>query len=73
MTEVFEGIQQSPNDKRLYRHLTLTNKLEVTLIHDPESEKCSAACDVRVGAMSDPKDAQGLAHFLGKMIQIRLF
>ena len=36
-------IEKSQNDKRSYRHLKLANKLEVTLIHDENTEK-SAAC-----------------------------
>ena len=61
---MFDAIEISHNDKREYRHITLDNKLEAVLIHDPETEKCSACCDVRVGSMSDPEDVQGLAHFL---------
>lgn len=55
-------------DKREYRHITLPNKLEALLVHDPKTEKSSACCDVLVGALSDPKDAQGLAHFLEHML-----
>lgn len=54
--DIFDGVQTSINDKRIYRHITLANKLEVLLIHDIETEKCSAACDVKVGSMSDPQN-----------------
>ena len=59
-----EVIIQSPNDKRSYKKITLANSLECLLISDPETQKSSACCDVQVGSMSDPIDAQGLAHFL---------
>jgi len=62
------GIQVSVNDKRSYRHLVLPNKLEVTLIHDPDTEKSSACLDVKVGSLADPKDVNGLAHFLEHML-----
>jgi secreted Zn-dependent insulinase-like peptidase len=42
-TQVFENIEISHNDKRLYRHITLPNQLEAVLIHDPTTEKSSAA------------------------------
>ena len=60
MTEII----QSSNDKRSYKKITLDNQLECLMISDPETEKSSACCDVQVGSMSDPADAQGLAHFL---------
>lgn len=65
----FEGeIIVSAIDKREYRHITLPNKLQALLVHDPKTEKSSACCDVLVGALSDPKEAQGLAHFLEHML-----
>lgn len=50
-------------DKREYRLITLDNELEALLIHDPETDKASAALDVNVGSFSDPADLNGLAHF----------
>jgi insulysin len=38
------------------------------LVSDPDTEKSSACCDVLVGAMSDPSDVPGLAHFLEHML-----
>ena len=61
-------IQISPNDKRSYRHLTLSNGLAVVLVQDDETEKSSACVDVRVGSMADPKEMPGLAHFLEHML-----
>jgi insulysin len=66
---IFEGtILTSAIDKREYRHLTLSNELQCLLVSDPETEKSSACCDVRVGSLCDPADAQGLAHFLEHML-----
>ena len=42
MVKISGGIQISENDKRDYRHVVLGNNIEVTLIHDPETEKSSA-------------------------------
>lgn len=61
-------IEKSPNDDREYRALVLDNGLKVTLIHDAESDNGSASMDVAVGAGSDPRDRQGLAHFLEHML-----
>eukprot|EP00959_Pyramimonas_sp_CCMP1952_P000249 4776-Pyramimonas_sp.AAC.3 len=56
------------NDKSEYRHLVLSNRMEVLIVSDPESEKAAAAMDMRVGAFSDPEDVPGLAHFLEHML-----
>ena len=61
-------IVQSPNDNREYKSFTLPNKLEILLISDPSTDKAAAALDVRVGSGSDPKDYEGLAHFLEHML-----
>jgi insulysin len=66
--KIFEDLQISPNDQRSYRHLILSNQLNVLLIHDSLTEKCSACCDVEVGSLADPDDIQGLAHFLEHML-----
>lgn len=49
-------------DDRSYRVIRLPNKLEALLIHDPDTDKASAAMDVNVGSLSDPEDMQGMAH-----------
>lgn len=61
-------IKSSPNDSRAYRHLVLDNQLQVLLISDPTTEKAAAAMDVSVGSRHDPRDHQGLAHFLEHML-----
>ena len=55
-------------DKRTYRALTLPNKLQVLLIHDPQAKKSAAAMDVNVGSLAEPWEHQGLAHFLEHML-----
>jgi insulysin len=66
--EIFEDLQISSNDQRLYRYLTLPNQLKVLLISDKDTEKCSACCDVHIGSLCDPDDIHGLAHFLEHML-----
>jgi insulysin len=56
------------NDKREYRFLTLDNTLQVILVSDPTTEKSACVCDVNVGSLCDPSEAQGLAHFLEHML-----
>src|SRR5690606_14382366 len=62
------GVETSPNDPRAYRHLVLDNQLQVLLISDPVTEKAAAALDVSVGSRHDPREHQGLAHFLEHML-----
>lgn len=61
-------IRKPANDKREYRYITLSNKLKCVLVSDPDTEKSAACVDVHVGSMSDPPNAQGLAHFLEHML-----
>ncbi|UZJ57142.1 hypothetical protein CBS101457_006462 [Exobasidium rhododendri] len=56
-------LEVSSLDDRTYRLIRLDNGLEAMVIHDPETDKSSAAMDVRVGHLSDPIELQGLAHF----------
>ena len=57
-------VEQSPQDDRSYRHVVLPNGLSALLMSDTTTDKASAALDVRVGHLSDPDCAPGLAHFL---------
>ncbi|KAI4475823.1 hypothetical protein M0802_015013 [Mischocyttarus mexicanus] len=61
-------INKSPNDKRSYRGLLLSNHMKVVLISDPTTDKSAAAMDVHIGYMSDPDDLPGLAHFCEHML-----
>ncbi|WP_439134846.1 insulinase family protein [Pseudomaricurvus sp.] len=63
-----QPVIKSPNDNRDYKYLTLPNQLRVLLISDPTTDKASAALDVNVGSGDDPRDREGLAHFLEHML-----
>ena len=62
------ALEKHPDDKSLSRTLTLPNGLKVLLISDPGFNKSAASMDVQVGSASDPRDRQGLAHFLEHML-----
>jgi insulysin len=64
----YDNIIKSLGDKRDYKGFILNNGLKVLLISDPETDKSAAALDVNIGSMSDPRDLQGLAHFLEHML-----
>ncbi|KAI1128510.1 peptidase M16 inactive domain-containing protein [Nemania abortiva] len=49
-------------DDRQYRVIQLPNGLEALLVHDPETDKASAALDVNVGNFSDEDNMPGMAH-----------
>jgi insulysin len=73
--EIVEGkegteiaIEKSEQDDRDYKLVTLSNKLQCLLISDITTDKAAAAMDVRVGHLSDPDTAPGLAHFLEHML-----
>ena len=58
----------SSNDNRTYKSLTLNNGLKVLLAHDISSDKAAASLTVNTGHFDDPKDRQGMAHFLEHML-----
>ncbi|KAF2191778.1 LuxS/MPP-like metallohydrolase [Zopfia rhizophila CBS 207.26] len=57
-----EDLERPALDDRSYRIIILPNQLEVLLIHDPKTDKASAALDVNVGSFSDAEDMPGIAH-----------
>ena len=57
-----EDLERPALDNRSYRVIRLPNKLEALLIHDPDTDKVSAALDVNVGSFSDAEDMPGMAH-----------
>ncbi len=59
---------KSPNDNNSYRYLELDNQLQVLLISSPGSDKAAASMNVAVGSGDDPKDREGLSHFLEHML-----
>ncbi|ODQ63961.1 hypothetical protein NADFUDRAFT_28003 [Nadsonia fulvescens var. elongata DSM 6958] len=60
---VASDIEHPIVDDRKYRVIKLANDLEILVIHDPDTDKSSAALDVNVGSFSDPPTLPGLAHF----------
>lgn len=62
------GIIKSPVDERDYLAFRLDNQLQVLVISDPKADKAAASLSVNVGSGSDPKDREGLAHFLEHML-----
>ncbi|KAI1157310.1 Metalloenzyme, LuxS/M16 peptidase-like protein [Nemania serpens] len=59
---VTDQLETSSLDDRQYRIIWLPNRLEVLLVHDPETDKASAALDVNVGSFSDEDTMPGMAH-----------
>lgn len=59
---------KAPNDESQYRHLVLDNGLRVILLSDPKLNKSAASLVVNAGALDDPPDRPGLAHFTEHML-----
>lgn len=59
---ITENLEKPELDDRSYRVIRLPNKLEALLVHDPDSDKASAAVNVNVGNFSDDDDMPGMAH-----------
>ncbi|KAG5930400.1 hypothetical protein E4U42_001646 [Claviceps africana] len=59
---VTDTLEKPSIDDRDYRVIRLENDLEVLLVHDAETDKASAALDVRVGNFSDEDGMPGMAH-----------
>ena len=57
-----------PLDETEYKKITLDNGLKVILVSNPKYNISAASMNVKVGSLSDPEDAQGLAHFLEHML-----
>lgn len=55
-------------DDRKYRTIRLTNNLEVLMISDVSSSRCSASMSVGAGSFQNDEDVMGLAHFTEHMI-----
>jgi len=61
-TRMADTMQKPQLDNRSYRVIKLPNELEALLVHDPDTDKASAAMDVNVGSFSDADDMPGMAH-----------
>ena len=59
---IADALEKPELDERSYRVIRLPNQLEAVLIHDPKTDKASAAIDVNVGSFKNAKDLPGLAH-----------
>lgn len=59
---VTDHLETPSLDDRTYRVVRLSNKLEALLVHDPETDKASAALDCNVGNFSDEEEMPGMAH-----------
>ncbi|KAK2963468.1 putative Insulin-degrading enzyme like protein [Blattamonas nauphoetae] len=61
----------TPDFSRLdYRLLTLPNGLQASLMHDPEAQDSAISLSVFTGSIRDPKERNGLNHFLEHMLFI---
>ncbi|KAG0637204.1 Metalloenzyme, LuxS/M16 peptidase-like protein [Tuber brumale] len=61
-TVLADKLEQPDLDNRSYRVIQLSNKLEALIVHDPDTDKASAALDVHAGNFSDRDDLPGQAH-----------
>lgn len=74
-SEIFEEPLKSPSDRKQYRLLKLPNGLKVLLVKNAEITEnnlrdniAAVALVVDVGSFDDPRDVQGLSHFLEHMV-----
>lgn len=58
----------APTDQAQFRRFVLDNGLKVLLVSDPKFNKSAAALAVPVGQIDDPRDTEGLTHFLEHML-----
>lgn len=61
-------INKSPTDNATYQAIRLDNGMEVLLISDEQANKSLFSVGLPIGSMEDPRDQQGLAHYLEHMI-----
>ena len=57
-----------PLDETEYERFVMDNGLKVLLVSDPKLDKASASMAIGVGSLMDPRERQGLAHFLEHML-----
>jgi len=57
----------SPNDKRQYRYMTLSNHLQILLVNDESATESSASMGIPIGSIDDD-NTQGMAHYLEHML-----
>ena len=59
---VADDLEKPLQDNRQYRVIRLRNELEALIIHDPDTDKASAALDNGAGGFSDDPSLPGMAH-----------
>ena len=59
---------KAPTDTATFRRFVLDNGMKVLLVSDPKFNKSAAALSVHTGQIDDPKEREGLAHFLEHML-----
>ena len=59
---------KAPTDSAVYRRFVLDNGMRVLLVSDPRFNKSGAALAVNTGHIDDPREREGLAHFLEHML-----
>ncbi len=59
---------QAPTDTASFRRFTLDNGMRVLLVSDPKFNKSGASLVVNTGQIDDPRETEGLAHFLEHML-----
>lgn len=59
---ITDALEKPDLDNRSYLVVTLPNKLEALLVHDPETDKASASLNVNIGNFADDEDMPGMAH-----------
>ena len=68
LSVVFSIPDKHPLDETKIKKMILDNGLKVILVSNPKYNISAASMNVKVGSLSDPDDAQGLAHFLEHML-----
>ncbi|WP_067709016.1 pitrilysin [Erwinia sp. ErVv1] len=63
-----ETIRKSEKDPRQYQAVRLDNGMTVLLVSDPQATKSLAALTLPVGSLENPRNQQGLAHYLEHML-----
>ncbi|MGB9098942.1 pitrilysin [Erwinia sp.] len=63
-----ETIRKSEKDPRQYQAIKLDNGMTVLLVSDPQATKSLSALTIPVGSLENPRNQQGLAHYLEHML-----
>ncbi|EOS95983.1 pitrilysin [Erwinia tracheiphila] len=63
-----DTVRKSDRDPRQYQAVRLDNGMTVLLVSDPLASKSLAALAIPVGSLENPRNQQGLAHYLEHML-----